>query len=144
MFSILRAVFLSRGAPPPNPPAGALTPAPPPGLRSGPPSPRTISHLLHELTQAAKFHVLIEKNNIRTSRRKCSCKLAWGSRYSIELIAIERYRTREWQPEAEGRGLSAREITRQLHVRLHSLTFASLRVMYYFSTYIHFFSVSIR
>ena len=104
-------MFFWVGGPAPKPLRGGFAPCIP--IRAAPwtPFPRAIAHLLHELTQAAKFYVLIEKNNIRTSRRKCSCKLAWSSRYSVELIATSCYLTR-WQPSAFGLRLSfSRSIT---------------------------------
>ena len=64
MFYVLGVVvFLSRGAPSASHRRGLRPLDPHQGCAwtTPPPLPLAIRHLLHQLTQAAKFHVLIEK-----------------------------------------------------------------------------------
>ena len=108
--------------------AGASPRAPPP-LLPHPPNPTAITHLLY----ATKFHVLVEENSIRTSRWKCSCKLAWSSQNSGEgerdftlSRAVIPTLNNAYSP-------SPSASCGQLHARPHSLTSASLCIIVYYT-----------
>ena len=101
----------------------------PPPLLPHPPNPTAITHLLY----ATKFHVLVEENSIRTSRWKCSCKLAWSSQNSGEgerdftlSRAVIPTLNNAYSP-------SPSASCGQLHARPHSLTSASLCIIVYYT-----------